>query len=279
MLVKVFFVVVCFVTVFCVGLFLMQHRMIYPNPRSYSSEFLQSLGSDYVALEYKTSAGVQRAFYVQPKDALPGDIGSLPQHIWFLFNGMGGLALGWRSFIEKFPADDVGFVLIDYPGFGSSQGEASPETTDESAKNALAELARIYKVSPEIIEQRLSVLGVSFGTGPAAQFAAARPISKVVLVSPFSSLFDAACDRWAKPLCYLLRYHYETADRLAELLLRREPPRIYIFHGERDGTLKVENARRLAQVSPERITYHEYPEEGHGVLFSKENEIFAAMLE
>ncbi len=270
----------CFVSVFCVGLFLMQHRLLYPNPQPYSPAALSSVGSRAIFLDYHTTEGLQRAFYFPPKAAMLTKHASiLPERIWVLFAGIGMQALAWDDFVQRFPDSNTGFVLVDYPGFGSSQGKASPDSTHDSAAAAVARLARHFGVSLEVILDRLNVLGTSFGTGAAARFAASYPIKKIVLVSPYSSLLEAACYRWKKPLCYLLRYHYNTEGDLSKLLLRRVPPKIYILHGDKDQTLPVEMARKLAQISPQHINYQEFHGEGHEILFSREPAIFTAMME
>lgn len=277
---KLIVALMCFVSVFCVGLFLVQHRLLYPNPQPYSPATLSSVGSRFVFLEYPTAEGRQRAFYSPSKAArLEKHASILPDRIWLLFAGIGMLALAWDDFVQRFPDPNTAFVLIDYPGFGASQGKASPDSTHDSAAGAVFQLARHLRVSQEAISSRLNVLGTSFGTGAAALFAAHYPVNKVVLVSPYSSLLDAACYRWRKPLCYLLRYHYDTEEELSELILRRVPPKIYILHGDKDQTLPVEMARKLAQISPLHINYQEFHGEGHEILFSREKEIFAAMME
>jgi hypothetical protein len=43
--------------------------------------------------------------------------------------------------------------------------------------------------------------------------------------------------------------------------------------------LHVDKARELAQISTKHIKYREFPRDGHEIIFSREKEIFAAMME
>ena len=113
-----------------------QHKIIY-FPRAYPPGALQQFGMRAAALDFKTSQGIQRAYYVPPRS------GAAPRTLWVLFGGNAFLALDWRFLVNGFPDADAAFLLIDYPGYGACEGRAGSKNIMESADAALAAMARI----------------------------------------------------------------------------------------------------------------------------------------
>jgi uncharacterized protein len=100
--------------------------------------------------------------------------------------------------------------LVNYRGYGGSTGRPSEE--------ALAlDAAAVY----DVVRQRhphasIAVVGRSLGSGVAVQLAAARPVDRLVLVTPFDSLVEVARShfRWL-PVRALLRDRFDSAALVA----------------------------------------------------------------
>ena len=184
-------------------------------------------------------------------------------------NALGALWRKWigRSGLGRFrprrSSRNDGFLLIDYPGYGLCEGSAGPENIALSADTALLKLAEYLHSSKTDLELRLNVLGHSIGCAVALEFATRHPVRKIVLLAPFTSLMDMARRQVGRPLCYLLRQHFDNRARLAELARRPEPPRIVIFHGKRDLVIPEKMGRSLAESFPKMIEFHEVPDAGH----------------
>src|SRR5438132_14405675 len=75
------------------ALYFLQPRLIY-FPRHYRAEFARP--KNLVELNYDTSQGRQRSFYIPPaKSSWPA-----PDRLWVLFGGNGSLALDWKNLIR-----------------------------------------------------------------------------------------------------------------------------------------------------------------------------------
>ena len=235
---------------------LLQHRMIY-HPRSYGSIYQPYFNDSLQRISYQTAEGAQTAFFQPPSEGNP------PQAIWILFGGNAALALDWMWLVEQSADSDLGFLLIDYPGFGESEGSASPESILASSQAAWEHWQELYanQQTPQI-----GILGHSLGAAAALQLAETISVEQVVLLSPFTSLADMVKKMFGSWLIPLLQHRFENRGPLIQLLKRDSPPSITIIHGTRDVVIPVEMGRQLADLNPEQIHYHELIHSYHNTI-------------
>ena len=265
--------IVCVVLAFLAGVFFLyfrQHSMLY-HPRPYDESYATALPRDGMELEFTTVAGKQVAFYL-PR----GNGQRLPKRIWIAFCGNGSLALDWTWLVTQDRQPGDAFLLIDYPGYGKSEGYATIATTRAVADNAVTELATRLGVLDEQVESRLNVIGHSWGTAVALDFATHHPVERIVLVSVFTTLREEAATMVGEMLSYLLMENYDNRAALRELMKQTPPPRIDIFHGTNDEVIPFRMGRELSEKSLAKF----HPIEGAdhiSVLNKGVREILAAM--
>jgi hypothetical protein len=105
------------------------------------------------------------------------------------------------SLAAAFP--DAAIYALHYRGYGGSAGE--PTEIDLVADGAaLFDLVQVKHRS-------VTVIGRSLGSGVAIQVAASRPVSRLVLVTPYSSIAEvAALNFWYVPVNWLLKDRYDS---------------------------------------------------------------------
>ena len=244
-----------------------QHRMIY-FPRKYAPTDAASFGMGVQTLEFSTSQGKQTAYFVPPRSGNPA------RTLWVLFNGNGGLALEWEFLVRGYPDADAAFLLIDYPGYGASEGSPNSRRIMETADAALAACLEHIKLAEAL---DLHTLGHSLGAANALAFAAKHEVSRVVLISPFTSLRDMARRTVGWPLCYLLLDNYDNRARLLQITARKPMPRVEILHGSVDKLIPVAMGRELAELDA-RVRFREFAGMGHNdILHSARREIIETM--
>lgn len=209
-----------------------------------------------VVLSYSTNQGRQVAYYLPPLQ----EPDSPPLRLAIFYPGIESLALGWLPFLNLQEIPDCGYLLIEYPGRGHSQGRLNPEKLFENTEGALGALAAYFGEAS--IDADLALLGHSFGTGAALQFAARHPVSEVVLVAPYNNLKDAVAHRLGRLIAYLMPAQVDNVALTATILAKPDPPRIVIVHGSKDRSLPVEMGRQVAAVD-ERVILHEIPTGDH----------------
>lgn len=249
-----------------------QHAMLY-HPRPYDARYATYLPKDGVELSFHTVAGKQVAFY------LPRGHGrQIPKRLWIAFCGNGSLALDWTGLVARDSRPDDAFLLIDYPGYGKSEGYATIATTRAAADGAVAELARHLNAAVDKLEPLLNVLGHSWGTAVALDFATRHSVQRIVLVAVFTNLREEAALVVGRPLSYLLSENYDNLSCLGELAKRTPPPRVEIFHGTKDDIIPVRMGRALAAQFPAFVKFHPVEGGDHlSPLFTATDEILAAM--
>jgi pimeloyl-ACP methyl ester carboxylesterase len=209
-----------------------QHSMLY-HPRPYDAHYAKLLPADGVELPFTTVAGKQVAYY------LPRGLGTdLPKRIWVAFCGNGSLALDWTGLIARDRRAGDAFLLLDYPGYGKSEGHATIASTRSVADGALETLAKHLGTTKEKLEPLLSVLGHSWGTAVALDFAARHSIQRVVLIAVFTNLREEAALVVGGPLSHLLSENYDNRKCLEGYPAARLRPASTFFMAQRTTSFR-----------------------------------------
>lgn len=125
------------------------------------------------------------------------------------------VSLSLASVAQAFP--DRAIFLMHYRGYEGSSGKPSEEVIQRDA------LTLFDKVHAEYAD--VALLGRSLGSGVAIRIASLRPVSGLVLVTPYSSIQDIAESRFPYvPVSWLLldkfeSWRYASAVRVRTLLL------------------------------------------------------------
>lgn len=143
--------------------------------------------------------------------------------------------------------------LVDYRGYGGSQGSPSEEGLYRDAR-AIHGAATARGFRPEDIV----VFGESLGSAVAIQLALDRPSGAVVLETPFLSLAAMAREHYPFVPTFLLRSRYDNAAKIPAVV----PPKLFLV-AERDEIVPPEHGRRLFEVAKEPKTLFVIPGAGH----------------
>jgi fermentation-respiration switch protein FrsA (DUF1100 family) len=128
-------------------------------------------------------------------------------------------------------------LLIDYPGYGRSEGAPSEAGCYAAADAAYDWLTEIQQVAPE----RILLFGRSLGGGIVTDLARRRPHRALVLCSTFSSMPDMATRLFPfLPGRWLMHNQF---DNLAKIPHCRRP--VFIAHSSADQLIPISQAERL----------------------------------
>jgi pimeloyl-ACP methyl ester carboxylesterase len=104
---------------------------------------------------------------------------SRPKATIFVFHGSGSKVANWTNLLEPLLVDGYQLFLMEYRGFGKSEGDASHETVMADAHRAF-----LYLIDREDVKDRpLLVLGQSYGGQLAINVAARYPENVDVLIT------------------------------------------------------------------------------------------------
>jgi pimeloyl-ACP methyl ester carboxylesterase len=252
---------------------LLGYAFLY-HPHPYRANYQQLLSTGVIELPFKTNAGRQTAFYIPPHNG-----SDLPDQIWVVFCGNGSLALDWLPLTARDQNPGNAFLLVDYPGYGKSEGWPNIVNTRFAADGALVALAAWLGVEPTTLEPRLDTMGHSLGAAVALDFASHHPqVRRIILLAPFTSLREEAAYFIGSPLSHLLVGNCDNRAALRQPAQRRPPPRVVIFSGLEDAMIPPGMGRELAAEFPGFVTFRRIPEATHDtVVAAAEDEILGLM--
>ncbi len=213
-------------------------------------------------LNYDISSGMQQALYFSKSE-------QIPQKLVVIFPGIKSRALDWLDFAQNYPDEDAGFLMIDYPGRGSSEGSLRPSRVWQSVDAALRKLAARFQEDKDIFNDRLILIGHSFGTGAAMQFTSHKTPNRIILMAPFTKMRTLMVKRFGL-LGWLIPDGMNNVEWLQNLHENHPDVPVTIFHGDKDTSISVEMSRELARL--EGVEYHEVHGGTHVSILGTERE-------
>lgn len=135
-------------------------------------------------------------------------------------------------------ADDWGWLIVNYRGYGTSGGSPS-----ERALYADAKLIFDYAAArADVDASRIVVLGRSLGSAVATQLAAERPVRSLILATPIDSLAAIGSQRFPLlPIGLIADGRYDSAALAPDMRL----PALFLI-AEDDDVTPPEHGERLA---------------------------------
>jgi pimeloyl-ACP methyl ester carboxylesterase len=224
------------------ALWFFQEALIYPA-RRYRAEELEHLPPGLLALRDPVDSSSIVGFYRPPR------AGGVPRKLWLAFGGNGDQALYWDAVVAPSVTPDVGFLLVEYPGYGARAGKPSPESLLAGTETTVQALAAQLGTGAATLQARTSLLGFSLGGAAALQYAARHPAQRIILFAPFTSMLDMARRVVGTPLCYLLAHRYDNLAALRTIRAHGQPP-ITILHGAQDSLIPHTMGEALATAAP-----------------------------
>lgn len=166
-------------------------------------------------------------------------------HAWYvrsegpliLYFGGNAEEVSWMIEAAGAEAPEASWLLMDYRGYGQSEGSPSEKSL---VADALALYDHATKL-PGVDPKRIYAFGRSLGSGPAVALAAERPLAGLVLVTPFDSL-TAVAKRyyWYLPVDWMLKHRFDSIT----LAPRLKTPLLCLI-AERDEVIPAVHAERL----------------------------------
>jgi pimeloyl-ACP methyl ester carboxylesterase len=236
-LVLVIGTVLGFYLIACLVLFVAQRSLIYyPQPRSNatgSTLLTLPVGNATVAVSTYSNAGPDAVIY------FGGNAEDVSEDIPYL--------------VEAFPHQAV--FGLHYPGYGGSPGSPSQRAIFTAA---IKLYDHVQAEHPHIV-----IVGRSLGTGVATWVASERPASRLVLITPFDSLADAAAQQYPIfPVRWLLRDRFESWKYAPKVAA---PTRI-IVAAEDEIVPRSSSDRLRTRFTNTRVSYVVIPHAGHNTV-------------
>jgi pimeloyl-ACP methyl ester carboxylesterase len=143
------------------------------------------------------------------------------------FHGNGEQLADLAHVVSALRAQRFGVLAVEYPGYGLAPGAPSEASLLRAGEDALVSLER------QLPADRIVLEGQSLGSAVATQLAARGHGSRLVLISPFTSVpAVAAKSPLFRPFTWLVRDRFDTAAAA-----RSVPQPVLIVHGTDDAVV------------------------------------------
>lgn len=209
----------------------------YPNRVVFATP--AQLGLDYQQVTLTAEDGVRLDGWFVPAET--------PRATLLFFHGNAGNIANRLDSLELFHQLGLSVLIIDYRGYGRSEGEPS-----ESGINRDADAAWRYLTETRgIPASRILILGRSFGGAVAAYLAARHQAMGLVLESTFTSAPDLAAKFYPwLPVRWLTRFSYDTLSRMADIHMP-----LMVIHSREDDLIPFSQGQTLynAGHEPKRL--------------------------
>jgi len=158
---------------------------------------------------------------------------SLPFVIYYGGNGE-EVSWNFQRFVEL---QASGFLIVNYRGYGDSEGKPAAAAFKSDAAHIFDELlAREGLAAEEIV-----LMGRSLGSGVAVDLAFRRPVAGMLLVTPFDRLSSVASHHYPfLPVRRMLRHRLDSVDLAPQISV----PSLVVL-AENDDTVPPRYGRRL----------------------------------
>ncbi len=179
--------------------------------------------------------------------------------IIYLHGNAGSLA-GWGEVAKTYTDLNYDVFILDYRGFGKSDGEISSE------EQLNADHQIIYDAfMQQYDESQIVVLGYSIGTGFAAKLAANNHPAQLILQAPYYSLTEMMDQNFSWVPSFVLKYKLATYKSLMQCEML-----IHIFHGTEDRVIPFNSSLKLIEAQP-KATLYTLKGQGHnGMTYNQE---------
>jgi len=169
------------------------------------------------------------------------------------FHGNGGARVHLVDRFRGLIANGNGLVALSYRGYGGSSGSPSEEGLLADAAAGYAFAVARYPA------QRIALFGESLGTGVAIWLATEKPVARLLLQAPYTSIVDVAVAAYPfLPVRLLLKDRYRSDERVGGVTAP-----VLVLHGERDRVVPIQYGERLYALIRAPKKFVRIPEGGH----------------
>jgi fermentation-respiration switch protein FrsA (DUF1100 family) len=178
----------------------------------------------------RTSFGKVEAWFLKPAQS------KIPESypVIIFAHGNGELIDYWPGELKRFNDYGLGVLLVEYPGYGRSEGSPSRKSISETFEAAYDMIVS----RPDVDENRIILFGRSVGGGAICDLAAKRPSAALMLISTFTSIRTFA-PRYLAP-GFLIRDPFDNLE-----VVRNYTNPVLIMHGKFDTIIPYAHGKAL----------------------------------
>ena len=204
-----------------------ESMLFYPDTLPEDHEF--TFQSRFQELDFQVDEETSLNGLLFPADSTKGLI--------FYLHGNAGAIDSWGYIADLYTENNYDFFILDYRGYGKSQGRISSEN------QLYSDMQIVYdSLKKDYEEENIVIIGYSIGSGPAAQLASTNNPQKLILKAPMYNMPDLA-KKYIKILpSSLIRYKFSVDEYITKVKCP-----VIIFHGDQDEIIYTGSSYKLKE--------------------------------
>ena len=219
-------------------LYLLQSRLVFFPTRNIMAT-PATIGLEYEPVQFDAEDGVTLSGWFIPAEDT--------EDVVLFFHGNAGNISHRLQSIELFQRLGVNVLIIDYRGYGRSEGRPSEEGTYLDAEGAWRYLVEQRQIAPG----NIIFFGRSLGGAVATWLAGKYAPKSLILESTFTSVPDIGAKQFPfLPVRTLARIRYNSLERLPQIKVP-----VLIIHSPQDEVIPYAHGQQLFQVANEPKTF------------------------
>ncbi|MDP6543413.1 MAG: alpha/beta hydrolase [Phycisphaerae bacterium] len=223
-------------------LFLFQGSLVYhPTRHLLATPRDHEKPMDYEDVSLQTSDGVKLHGWFVPAASPKGTV--------LIFHGNAGNVSHRIETIAIFHEMGYNAMIIDYRGYGRSEGSPGEQGTYRDAEAAWTHLTRTRKLEPD----KIVIFGRSLGAAVASWLAVEKHSAGLIIESAFTSVPDRGAEMYKfLPVRFLARINYDTLGRIGKLRCR-----LLVIHSPDDEIIPYHHGEQLFEAAKEPKRFQE----------------------
>jgi len=227
------------------GLGYMLQRSFILHPKKLDKSYEYQFDFEFHELNFPTDDGIFNAIHAKTTDE--------PKGLIVYFHGNADNLKRWGKYSQEFLDRGYDILMMDYRGFGKSDGKATEVNMYEDARTLYQYALEQYH------EEDIIFYGRSLGTGVASHMAVHNHAKALILETPFYSLTDVVKEKYPFVLqLFQLNFDFPNHKNIDGL----DVP-IHIFHGTKDRVVPFKSAIKLEDHLQDGDTFLVIPGGGH----------------
>ncbi len=225
-LIKILTIVFGLYLLLCGLLYFFQEKLIF-FPQKLDKSYRFGFGQKFEEVNIRSGDGKILSGLLLKADSTKGLI--------FYLHGNAGSLSSWGEVAKIYTDLNYDVFIIDYRGYGKSEGEISGEKQlFQDNQIAYNEVKKRYN------ENKIIILGYSIGTGLASKLASDNNPRLLILQAPYYSLSDMMRRTYPFVPLFILKYKFATNEYLKSCGMP-----VIVFHGNQDEVVYYGSSLKL----------------------------------
>ncbi len=232
-----------FYLIACLGLFLLQRKIIFPAPPA-NTQVLADYEDQQLIIDHN-GISLHGWFIDRGPDT--------PVMIYYQGNGEDA-----GNCIERLQEDapEYSLLVMNFRSYGLSEGIPGEQEVVADALHVFDIVCERYQRKPE----EVVLYGRSLGTGVAVQVAEQRPVAGLVLITPYDAITHVAAHHYPFFFVHLLiRHHFDSFSRAPKM---RQP--VFFITAGQDAVIPNSCSEKLIDAWGGPVTHMHIEEATHG---------------